>query len=115
MSEKNIYEVISPLGLIEKASTNAAPRLDYLNGKTICELSGNLYNAHISFTIIREMLKQLYPDIKIIPYQEINAGLPQATVVTYSGNTELQDEKERAVVKMAREKGCDAFIIGNGG
>ena len=115
MTERIMYEVISPLGGIEKASTQAAPGLNDLKGKTICELSGNMYNAHISFPIIREMLKELYPDIKIIPYTEINAGLPQSTVITYSGNTELQDEKERAVIKTAREKGCDAFIIGNGG
>ena len=115
MTEKNTYEVISPLGRSLKAVTNAAPGLNDLKGKTICELSGNLYNAHVSFPIIREMLKELYPDIKIVPYQEINAGLSQDTVITYSGDTESQEEKERAVVKIAREKGCDAFIIGNGG
>jgi hypothetical protein len=61
------------------------------------------------------MLRQLYPDVNIVPYTEINAGLPQSSVVTYSGNTVLQDEKENALIKIAREKGCDAFIIGNGG
>jgi hypothetical protein len=115
MAEKNMFEVVRPIGESDKKTTNVAARLPDLNGKTICELSSNIYNAHISFPIIREMLKVRYPDIKIIPYTEINESLPQSTIVTYSGDPELQEEKERAVIKIAREKGCEAFIIGNGG
>lgn len=115
MAQNQMFEVVRPLGEDEKKTANIAPRLNDLKGKTIGELSSNIYNAHISFPIIREMLKERYPDIKIIPFTEINDRLPQQTIVTYSGDTAAQEEKERAIVKIAREKGCEAFIIGNGG
>jgi hypothetical protein len=115
MAENQMFEVVRPIAEAEKTLVNAAARLPDLRGKTIGELSSNIYNAHISFPIIREMLKERYPDIKIIPYTEINESLPQSTIVTYSGDTAAQEEKERAIIKIAREKGCEAFIIGNGG
>ncbi len=115
MAETNMFEVVSPLGVINKGTAHIASRLNDLKGKTICELSSNIYNSHISFPLIREMLKELYPDLKIIPYAEINEGLPNSSIITYSGDQAVQAEKEQAIVKIAKEKGCDGFIIGNGG
>jgi hypothetical protein len=75
-----------------------------------------MYNAEISFPIIRELLKKRYPDIrKVIPYTEMNEGLPDSTVMTYSGSIEEQEKKTQAAVAVAMEKGCDAVIAGNGG
>jgi hypothetical protein len=115
MAQNQMFEVLRPVSGEERKVVNIAPRLGDLKGKTIGELSSNIYNAHISFPIIRDMLKERFPDIKIIPYTEINERLPQSTIVTYSGDIETQEAKERAIVKIAMEKGVDGFIIGNGG
>ena len=47
-----------------------APRLPNLNGKTIGEISNRLWEADRIFPRIREVLTQLYPDIKFVPYTE---------------------------------------------
>lgn len=109
------YEVLSPAGETTITRVPAAPRLDTLNGKTICELSSNMYNAHVSFPIIRELLKKQYPAIKIVPYEEMNKGLPGNTVKILTGDVAEQEEKGRAAVATARANGCDAVIVGNGG
>lgn len=113
--DQQMFEVVRPVSEEEKKAASTSPRLPDLKGRKIGELSSNIYNAHISFPIIREMLKERYPDLKIIPYTEINESLPQSTIVTYSGDAEAQAEKERVIVKIAREKGIEGFIIGNGG
>lgn len=109
------FQVVSPVGESTVTIIPFAPRLGTLSGKTICELSSNMYNAEISFPIIREMLKKRYPDIKVIPYTEMNEGLPEFTVMTYSGKTEDQEKKTGAAVALAKDKRCDAVITGNAG
>lgn len=47
-----------------------ARRLPDLNGKTIGEISNRLWEADRIFPAIRELLKQRYPDIRIVPYTE---------------------------------------------
>ena len=108
-------EVANPLGELAVKTVPVAPRLDTLNGKTICELSSNMYNAEISFPILRELLRERYPDIRVIPFVEMNEELPESTVMTYSGKIAYQEEKTDAVVALAKKKGCDAVIAGNGG
>jgi hypothetical protein len=108
-------QVAIPLGELATKTVPVAPRLDTLNGKTICELSSNMYNAEISFPILRELLKKRYPDLRVIPFIEMNEELPESTVMTYSGKIADQEEKTEAVVALAKKKGCDAVIVGNGG
>jgi hypothetical protein len=108
-------QVASPLGELAVKTASIAPRLDTLEGKTICELSSNMYNAEISFPILREMLRKRYPGIRMISFTEMNEGLPKSTFMTYSGKIDDQEQKTNAVVTLAKEKGCDAVIVGNGG
>ncbi|MFC1869658.1 hypothetical protein ACFLYE_00115 [Chloroflexota bacterium] len=110
-----LYSVLSPCGEPTTSAGPLASRLNTLNGKTICELSTNSYNTHWSFPIIRELLKERYPDVRIIPYTEVNKNLPNSTVMSLSGKTKLQQEKEQAAVSVARMYKCDAVIAGNGG
>jgi hypothetical protein len=61
----------------------------------------------VTFPVIRRLLKQKYPDVKIVPYTEFY-HLPGSDV------PEHQRELARQIVATAREKGCDALISGNG-
>jgi hypothetical protein len=108
-------EVANPLGESAVKTVPTAPRLDTLDGKTICELSSNMYTAEMSFPILREMLRKRYPDIRVVPFTEMDEELPESTVMTYSGKIADQEQKTNAVVALAKKKGCDAVIVGNGG
>ena len=108
-------EVASPLGEVAGKTVPPAPRLDTLDGKTVCELSSNLYNEEISFPILREMLRERYPNIKVIPFEEMNQELPGSSMVTYSGKITDQEQKMSAAIALAKKKACDAVIVGNGG
>ena len=115
MKIKMKMEIANPLGEFAIKTVPIAPRLDTLDGKTICELSSNMYSAEMSFPILREMLRKRYPGIRVIPFTEMNEELPESTVMTYSGKIADQEEKTNAVVALAEKKGCDAVILGNGG
>jgi hypothetical protein len=74
-----------------------ARRLTDLNGKTIGEISNRLWAADSIFPLIRESLRQRYPDIKFVPYPEFPSGSNEIT-----SNEELGE--------LALSKGCDAVI-----
>jgi hypothetical protein len=90
-------EVYDPTGMVQ-TTEDYAPRLPDLNGKTICELSDYIWESKRIFPAIRERLKERFPGAKIIPYTEFP--------------TTMRFEPE-SLLKMIREKGCDAAIIGN--
>ena len=90
-------EVYNPTGSIEIIELYA-PRLADLSGKTICELSHGGWEGHRTFPVIRELLKKRFPDVKIIPYNEIPA---------------IHDVQFDALSQALREKGCDGVIVGN--
>lgn len=101
--------VMSPVGEPVSEPMPLAARLDTLNGKTVGEVWNGAYEGHTTFRIIEEMLREQYPDVKIIPFTEFPL-LPL---------TELSMEKKDALLDAVRvaliEKGCDAVITGNGG
>ncbi|MFC1965645.1 hypothetical protein ACFLWI_01670 [Chloroflexota bacterium] len=104
-----IYEVVSPLGEeIFKERQDLAPRLDTLEGKTICEVWNGGFQGEVSFPIIRKMLHERYPNVRVIPYSE----LPLASVG--SMRTSNKAKILEAVSVSLFEKGCDAVITGNG-
>lgn len=100
-------EVVSPAGITTVKLSSAARRLDDLNGKTVCEVWNGVFKGDISFPILRKLLKEKYPEVKVIPYTEFY-HLPGSDI------PERQLELARQIVAMAREKGCDALISGNG-
>jgi hypothetical protein len=101
-------EIVSPIGRESIGKQNLAPRLDTLAGKTIGE-SWNLdFKGDIMFPIYRELLKERFPDVNFIPYTEF----PKSTL---SGMPEYQKEVSQQIASVAKEKGCDAMISGNGG
>jgi hypothetical protein len=93
-------EVYNPTGLLELSQLHA-PRLDSLEGKTICELSDLIWRDTETFPIIRDLLQERYPDLTIIPYTELPMGKYN---IDFDGLGEI-----------AQEKGCQAVIGGNCG
>ena len=103
-----IESVISPIGSETVKPTSTAPRLDTLNGKTICELWNEDFKGDIMFPIYRELLKERFADVKIVPYTDF-------PVAVLKGTPSYQREILGQIIALAKEMGCDAFITGNGG
>ncbi|MCL2669435.1 MAG: hypothetical protein FWE89_02005 [Syntrophaceae bacterium] len=94
-------DVFDPTGAIEVTNL-FAPRLSDLNGKTICELSNNSWEADRTFPAIRELLQKQFPGVKIVPYTEFPHGNRELESATNIGDLVVQ-------------KGCQAVITGNAG
>ncbi len=102
-------EVVCPLGELSVKSIPLAPRPDTLEGKTVGEIWNGGFGGEISFPIIREMLRERYPGVRIVPYTEF----PLVTIASLW--PERKAKTLEAVRKALVEKGCDAVITGNGG
>ncbi|MFC1932215.1 hypothetical protein ACFLXU_01100 [Chloroflexota bacterium] len=103
---ENQYEVVSPLGKSPVKIFPLAPRLDTLEGKTICEISDDDFRCEVTFPEIRKLLSEQYPGIKFVPYTE----LPDSGGKRFRAADSLE-----ILPKVLAEKGCDAVISGNGG
>jgi len=99
-----MYQVVWPLGKTRSRPRSGAPRLDTLEGKTVCELWNYVYSGNLSFPMIEELLKKQYPTMRFVNYAEF-------------GNTHGPKEREviEALPRKLAEFGCDAVISGNGG
>ena len=99
--------VVSPAGLEAVEVKRSSPRLDDLNGKTVGELWNGVFKGDITFPLIRRLLQQRFPRLNIIPF----TGFPHLP-----GNDHPKEQWERArrIAALAKEKGCDAVISGNG-
>ena len=100
-------KVVSPVGLEIVKRSASAQRLGNLDGKTIGEVWNGVFRGDFTFPIIRKLLQQKYPGLRIIPYTEF----PHTPG---SDNPARQRERARQIAAMAKEKGCDAVISGNG-
>jgi hypothetical protein len=94
-------DVYDPTGAIEVTQLFAS-RVADLNGKTICELSNDSWEAQRTFPAIRELLQRQFPTAKIIPYTEF-----------VHGNIPLESAKD--IGDVAAKRGCQAVIVGNAG
>lgn len=98
--------VSSPISEVAINRGNA-PRFDTLNGKTICEVwATGHYGADRTFPIIRTILQERFPDIKIVPYTEFAIGKPNIS--------ERWGPLDK-VAEILKAKECDAVLLGNGG
>ncbi|MBI2910263.1 MAG: hypothetical protein HYX92_21685 [Chloroflexi bacterium] len=102
-----VYNVLSPVGEPTVKVVGGAPRLENLNGKTICEVWNGGFRGQVAFPVIRELLQRRYRDVSIVPYTEF----PIQDVI---GSTERLQELVEIVVRLAKEKGCDAMITAMG-
>ena len=100
--------VISPAGAEAVEPKNIAKRLDTLNGKVVAEVWNEDFKGDIMFPIYREMLRERFPDVKIVPYTDI----PRASL---KGTPSYQREVLDGIIAALKAKGADAVITGNGG
>jgi hypothetical protein len=94
----SILKVYDPTGAMEITEVHA-PRLKTLEGKTICELSNDTWQAHRVLPEIRRLLQERFPTAKFIPYTEFPTG-----------NEGIDTERAAELVARA---GAQAVIIGN--
>lgn len=91
-------EVFDPSGAIEIARPHA-PRLDSLDGKMICLLSNDQWQADRTLTLVRELLQEQFPSATFLPHTEFPTG-----------TAEIDSDK---AVDLIAEKGGHGVIIGN--
>ena len=107
-SVKEIVGVISPAGLPLGGARNISPPLDTLDGKTIGEVYNNHFKGELMFQTYRRLFSEKFRGVKVIPYTEF-------PIVYVGGDPASQKKIAREIAAIAREKGCDALITGNGG
>lgn len=105
---RNETGVISPIGLPGMQNKAIAPRLDSLEGKTVGEVYNHHFKGDQMFSLYRQLLKQRYPGVCVVPYTELPASF-------VGGDTAYHRRVAQEVAALAKEKGCDALITGNGG
>ena len=102
------FAVLSPQGLPLGTTRNIAPHLDTLDGKTIGEVYNNHFKGELMFETYRRLLRAKYKNVKIVPFDEF-------PIVYVGGDAESQKRIAKEIAALAKEKGVDAIITGNGG
>jgi hypothetical protein len=106
MSER--FAVISPEGVPPSSTGRISPHLDTLEGKVICEVYNNHFKGELMFRTYRRLFTDRYPGVKVIPYDEL-------PIVYVGGDPATQKQVAKQVAALAKERGADALITGNGG
>ena len=103
------FKVVSPIGESPVKMITMSPRLDTLDGKTICLSTNRLFKYEVTFPVIEQLLKEKYPNSKVIPFNEFRV----------IGNQDLAgDARVKALQELGAQflkRGCQAVISGNGG
>jgi hypothetical protein len=99
----DLQEVVWPLGRSAYKPFALRQRLPDLNGKTVAELWDRVFRGEEIFPALRAELKALYPDIRIVDYEEC-------------GDTHGPKQKEvlEGLPAFLRERKVDAVISGVG-
>ena len=100
--------VISPEGLPLGVTRNLSQHIDTLEGKTIGEVYNNHFKGELMFQTYRRLFKEKYKGVKIIPFTEF-------PIVYVGGDAESQKKIAKEIADLAKLKGVDAIITGNGG
>lgn len=103
-----VFAVVSPLGESTVEMGAMAPRLETLEGKTVCLVWNYAFKADVTLPAIGEALKRLYPGVTIVPHH----AMPLAPLPDTPGTSSAESE---ALKEALIAHGCDALIVGNGG
>ena len=97
------YSVVWPRSERTVTHSDLAPRLETLEGKTICQLWDYLFRGDEIFPMIEGELARRYPGINFVPYTEF-------------GSTHGDEEREilEGLPQRLQEMGADAVISGMG-
>ncbi|MDP6350958.1 MAG: hypothetical protein QF926_14575 [Alphaproteobacteria bacterium] len=97
------YAVVWPRSEKAVAITELAPRLDTLEGKTVCQLWDYMFRGDEIFPILETALAERYPGIDFIGYDRF-------------GSTHGEDEAAiiAGLPDKLRDLGADAVISGMG-
>ena len=102
---KEEIEVVWPYGKCVQPPQPLAPRLDTLEGKTICGLYNGTPQYHFDQTwpLIQELLSKKYSDIKFVGWEEFGAfcGKEEASLI-------------EALPAKLKHYSCDAVVSGRG-
>ena len=105
---KDTFKVISPEGLPLGSTGGVSRPLDSLNGKTIGEVYNNHFRGELMFQTYRRLFREKHPGVRIIPFTEF-------PIVYVGGDAASQKRVAKEIAALAKERGCDALITGNGG
>ena len=105
---KETMKVISPEGLPVRATGSVSRPLDTLRGKTIGEVYNNHFKGELMFRTYRRLFEEKYPGIRVVPYDEF-------PIVYVGGDAASQKRVAKEIAAIAKARGCDAIITGNGG
>jgi hypothetical protein len=97
------FEVLWPSSPKAVRRSNAAPRHNDLNGKTICEMWDVLFRGETIYPLVREYIKKKFPGVKFVPYTEFG---------NFHGAREHQVTAD--LPARLRAHGADAVIVGIG-
>ena len=100
--------VISPEGRPSGVAGSGSRPMDSLKGKTICEVYNNHFKGELMFNTYRRLFREKFEGVKIIPFDEF-------PIVYVGGDAASQKAIARQIAALAKERGCDALITGNGG
>lgn len=97
------YAVVWPRGEKTVDVSALAPRLDTLEGKTVCQLWDYMFRGDEIFPMLEAELEQRYPGVRFVRYSEF-------------GSTHGDEERDILESLPARlhELGADAVISGMG-
>lgn len=102
------FKVVSPLGETTVDEITMAPRLDTLEGKTICLIWNSAFKSNVVLSVMADLLRKKYPKARVIPFND----MPPSSKAPAPGAT---DPEQMALVAALKNRGCDAVISGNGG
>ena len=100
--------VVSPEGLPVGATGTASLPLASLDGKTIGEVYNNHFQGELMFRTYRRLFQEKFRGVRIIPFD-------QFPIVYVGGDAVSQKKTAKEIAALAKERGCDAIITGNGG